>query len=164
MNNWQLIPKAGISLGEIQITVIDSWQNVCQKLSLKQTHGVLEEYHICGRFLDNILETGASIRFQFEQDSLSEILFCGGNLFFEDINFIGSEIEDVIQKLTNRGIKILYDYVEFNYICPELQIYFCTGEGVGGEGTDVQYVGIFNEEEWELTSEIKEVTSPVIWE
>ncbi|CAN1212433.1 hypothetical protein TUMEXPCC7403_19660 [Tumidithrix helvetica PCC 7403] len=161
MNIWQLIPKTGISLGEIQITFNDSWQDVCQKLNLKQAHGVLKEHHINGWFLDNILETGASIRFQFEQNSLSEILFCNGSLFFEDINFIGSEIEDVIQQLTNRGIKIFYDYVEFNYISPELQIYFCTGEAVGGEGTDVQYVGIVNDE-CELTPEIKQVTSPVV--
>jgi hypothetical protein len=161
MNDWQLIPKTGISLGKTQVTFNDSWQDVCQKLNLKQTHGVFKEYHISGLILENILGTTASMSFEFQFGSLFEIQFFHGNLFFEDIKFIDSEIEDVIQQLTNRGIKILYDYVEFNYISPELQIYFCTGEAVGGEGTDVQYVGIVNDE-YELTPEIKEVTSPVV--
>jgi hypothetical protein len=163
MNNWQLIPKAGISLGEIQITVIDSWQDVCQKLNLKQTHGVLEERHINGRVLDNILETGAGMRFQFEQDSLSEVLFFDGNLFFEDINFIDSEIEDVISGLRMKEVTILYDSSMLTYICPDLGIYFAPSESVGGEGTKVVHVGI-SDEEWELTPNVQEVTSPVVWE
>jgi hypothetical protein len=101
------------------------------------------------------------MRFDFLEDS-NGILFLDGNLSFEDINFIGSEIEDVIQGLRKRGIKILYDDVESNYICPELQIYFFTSESVGGEGTGVQGVGV-GAEKWELTPDIYEVTSPVVW-
>jgi hypothetical protein len=163
MNNWQLIPKAGISLGKTQVTFNDSWQDVCQKLNLKETHDVLKEHHISGPILENILETTASMSFEFQFGSLFEIIFFDGNLFFDDINFIDSEIEDVISGLRTKEIIILYDSSMLTYICPDLGIYFATAHSVGGDGNKVVHVGILDDE-WELTPNVQEVTSSVVWE
>jgi hypothetical protein len=160
MNNWQIIPKRGISLGEIQVTFDDSWQDVCQKLNLEETHGVFELHDICGPVLDNILNTKAAMRFEFQQNLLFEILFLYGNLFFDDINFINCEIEDVISSLRNTDITILYHSSERTYICPSLGINFGTAESSGGDGTKVHDVGI-SICPWELDRFVQEVTSPV---
>ena len=160
MNNWQIIPKRGISLGEIQVTFDDSWQDVCQKLNLEETHGVFELHDICGPVLDNILNTKAAMRFEFQQNLLFEILFLYGNLFFDDINFINCEIEDVLSALRSKGITILYDSSELTYICPSLRIYFATHRSVGGDGTEVCHVGICKFE-WGSNIYVQEVTSPV---
>ena len=39
MNTWQILPQKGISLGEMQLTFDDSWQDVIRKLDLERTHG-----------------------------------------------------------------------------------------------------------------------------
>jgi hypothetical protein len=159
MNDWQIMPKRGISLGEMRVTFEDSWQDICQKLNLGKTHNVFELHHIGGCVLNNILNSGASIRFEFQQGLLFEILFFDGNLFFDDVNFINCEIEDVLSNLRSKGITILYDSSELAYICPSLRIYFGTHSSVGGDGTEVCHVGICKLDQ--TTVYLQEVTNPV---
>jgi hypothetical protein len=155
-NNWLLIPKLGISLGGIRITFEDQYFDVIKKLNLEKTHGITDLSGF-GLILDNILSTRASIRFQFI-DSLFNIEFFGGNLFFEDLNLLNSDIRIVITTLISKGYKLLYDDAVPAYISEELGIYFCSSENVGGDGTDVCYVGI-SSLGWGESKFIEEVTA-----
>jgi hypothetical protein len=153
--NWQLIPKSGISLGQINITFNDSWQDVCQKLHLQNTHKVIGD--VANKIIDNILGTEASIKFNFNE-SLSEIIFFYGNIYYEDIQLIGSDGDIVIQQLINRDMKVFYDST-LAYICPELSIYFSINEDIGTEGTEINHIGIYPSlDTWVLSPKVYEVT------
>jgi hypothetical protein len=141
MDRWELVPRQGIRLGEVQVTLGTRRKEIRRRLAgsfpAPQTLRKGEDQYV----------SDTTLFLRYEKDSLKVIMFIDGQLTYEGLELRDTRWEVLAPALAQRGLTISDSPVHFvdGVDCPELGINIATQEEVGGDGDGIEWVSLWRD-------------------
>jgi len=139
-DQWKLMPRQGIRLGDVQVILGTPRDEVRRRLA-----GCLPEPETCrdGREDQYISDTTLFLR--YENATLKVIMFIDGLLAYDGIELHDTRWGILAPALAESGFTIMDSPAYFvdGVDCPELGVNIATQDDVGGDGDDIEWVSLW---------------------